>query len=433
MIDKVLCKGFVAAKSLLKRRSAMGQKLIFFDSEMPDANLFPVENYLSDKETAYNKKISFTACDTVGRKGVPLNVAPDLWKDFIEGSRIPEGYRYAGFSYGGYIGDFHSWCLPSWIWTNAALVRYYMGIGQVDSAVKLGELFLKEQNQDGSWLVRYDYSNIGVIEIDAPNDSAYIANQAMLTLYEGIGDEKYLKAAEKCAAWIISTARSDGLVWFGKDHKNGEWITNRNIVDIGFTAGLFARLYTITNKSEYLDFVSKFTDKYVDVFFNEDAGMFCTGINAVDKQLGGFFARGQAWALEGLIPAYELLKDERLKNVINRTIENVIAHQSVAGGWPYNFGRHWMGIDCKGTTVIAYDLMQWQHYHEPEKIHNSVRKALQWAAKNTLADSSEARGVIFCFSYEGAVVHHMNTETAFVYGSSYALEAYDMWRNLSNE
>lgn len=433
MIDKVLCRGYIAVKTFLKRESAMGQELTFFDCEMPDANLFPVENFLADQKADNRKqRISFSAVGSLGKKGVYLEEAPKLWREFIDGSKIPEGYRYAGFSYGGYIGDCCSWCLPSWIWTNAALVRYYVGIGRLEPAIRLGELFLKEQNPDGSWLVRYDYSESGIIEVDAPNDSAYIANQAMLSLYESTREEKYLKAAESCAEWIISTARPDSLVWFGRDHKTGNWITNKNIVDIGFTAGLFAELYRITNESRYLDFARRFTGKYIDVFFNESAGMFCTGINAMDKQLGGFFARGQAWALEGLMPAYELLKDERLKNVINRTIDNVLAHQSAAGGWPYNFGRHWMGIDCKGTTVIAYDLMQWQHYSDPEKIYSSVQKALQWAAKNTLADSSEARGGIFCFSYEGAVVHHMNTETAFVYGSSYALEAYNLWRNLTN-
>ena len=82
-----------------------------------------------------------------------------------------------------------------------------------------------------------------------------------------------------------------------------------------------------------------------------------------------------------------------------------------------------MGLDCKATSIIAWDLMQWykllgSNNHE---ISTAANKALNWCIKNTITDGRAAGGV-FSYTTEGAIVHHMYTNTAFVYASSYALE-----------
>ena len=74
----------------------------------------------------------------------------------------------------------------------------------------------------------------------------------------------------------------------------------------------------------------------------ERAG-FCTSIDKNNHHFGGMFARGQAWALEGLIPAYRILREDSIREVIDHTVGNLMKQQRRDGGWPYNLSRKMMG------------------------------------------------------------------------------------------
>ena len=346
----------------------------------------------------------------------------DLWLKFISNSQIPLQYKNGGLHYAGYILEENEWCLPSWIWTNAAIVRMYCSINMIDEAKRIADTLVKLQDQSGGWIVRNDYNEKGAIPVLAPNDSSYIANNCCLSLYLHSKEEKYLKAAKKCADWIISTSRPDGLVYLGYDCKNKKWLKKCNIVDIGFTGGFFANLYTITKEEKYLIFLRKFIGKYIEVFYSEKNQGFFTSIDEKDNGQGGMFGRGQAWALEGLIPAYAILKSDSIKSIIEDTINTVIKYQTKDGGWPYNFTKLLMGKDCKAVSVIAWSLMQWYKLNpQDEKLKVVCEKAYKWCVVHTETEG-EYSGGIFSYSVEGAIVHHMYTNTAFVYASAYAIE-----------
>ena len=389
-------------------------------------NLFPVENIVavgsnSKLEDSYvikkNSNLSL---------GVDIENAKITWESFLNASIIPEGYKNAGLHYTGYITDnINEWCLPSWIWTNAAHVRMYCNNGKTTKALQIADLLLKKQLEFGGWIVRNDYKAEGAIPTLAPNDSAYIANNAFIELYKATNKLVYLDAAKKCADWIIETARPDGLVWSGYDMKNKNWIKDFIIVDTGFTAGLFANLYDITHDNKYKIFLEKFVSQFIKLFFNPSNKGFSTSLNSQNKQMGGMFARGQAWALEGLIPAYRVLKNEKLKQVIDLTISNLLGRQLQNGGWAYNFSKSLLGEDCKGVAVIAKNLMEWNLIEHNDQVVKCARKALDWCLKQT-AISGECKGGIFSFCMEGAVVHNFYTKTAFVYTSSYAIELHEM-------
>ena len=80
-----------------------------------------------------------------------------------------------------------------------------------------------------------------------------------------------------------------------------------------------------------------------------------------------------------------------------------------------------MGDDCKAVPVIARCLLEWYEIERDERLLLSANKALEWCVKHTAANSA-AEGGIFSYTIEGAIVHHLYTNTAFTYGSSYALE-----------
>ena len=361
--------------------------------------------------------------------GADLEDASTYWENFLDASVIPEGYRNAGLHYGGYIADsINDWCLPSWIWVNAALVRMYCRKGNIVEALIISDILLKQQLECGGWIVRNDYSAQGAIPTIAPNDSAYIANNALLEIYKRTNRKEYLDAARKCADWIIETARPDGLVWSGYDVKHRKWIEKDIIVDTGFTAALFANLYEITNESRYRLFLQRFVCRFIELFYSSSKNGFATSLDMHNARAGGMFARGQAWALEGLIPAYRVLRANEIKRVIDSTISNLIGKQLKNGGWAYNFSRPLLGEDCKGVAVIGKVLNDWNKAEENENVTIVVQKSLDWCARHT-ANESVCKGGIFSFCMEGAVVHNFYTKTAFIYSSAYALEMYETLRS----
>ncbi len=412
------------------------EKTWFNDIQLPKGDCmlmksqaYPIENIIANGAFPMLHE-SFQKKHNKHKKGISIDQAEEKWVGFIERAQIPRGYRNAGLCYAGYILECEEWCLPSWTWTNAAVIRL-MSRHDMAKAKQMADVLLLLQCESGGWVVRNDYSANGMIPMLAPNDSAYLANNGLLSVYRITQEAQYLEAAEKCAAWIISTARPDGLVWVGMNAQTGQWIQKNNIVDIGFTAGLFAELYTITSKECYKAYLEKFIDTYIKLFQKED-GSFATGLNEKDEQIGGAFGRGQAWALEGLIPAYEVLGEDKIKAAIEGIIDNLLKKQKRSGGWAYNLDRPLLGLDCKATSVIGMSLAKWYPYSaDQQRMKNAILKALNWCLTNTVNDESNACGGIFAYCMEGAIVHHLYTSTAFVYSNAYAVEmlnAVRKWR-----
>lgn len=382
------------------------------------SGFYPVENVVQN-ESVLPQRESYHAIYPAVNVGVGSEDACDAWIRFVHSSVIPEGYKGGGLHYAGFI-EKRGWCLPSWIWTNAALVRMFCEVGDLKSGQVIAERLLLLQEECGGWIVRNDYTSTEVIPVLAPNDSSYVANNAMLTMYRATGEERYMDAACRCADWIITSARPDGMVPVGYDMKRNMW-QSHNIVDTGFTAALFASLYELTNEQKYKDFLIHFVARYIELFYIPAQKGFATSLDSNDQQLGGMFARGQAWALEGLIPAYRVLKDENVRKVIEDTILTVLRLQRSDGGWAYNLTRPLMGEDCKGVAVIAKALIKWNDICPSGYLKDAAARALEWCRKHTAKDG-ESRGGIFSFCMEGAVVHHLYSSTAFVYASAYAIE-----------
>jgi len=387
--------------------------------------LYPVENAVPPG-TNLHLAASFHLSRGKSTGVAARQFSPDLWRAFVDNAEIPTGYRNGGLKYTGFIASGRdSWCLPSWIWTNGAIVRYLCAAGETGQAMRIGERLLARQEPEGGWIVRSDYTVTDEIPVIAPNDSAYIANNACLELFEKTGDDRYLQSARRCADWIMDCARPDGLVWTGYDSRTGAWLREHTIVDTGFTAGLFARLFTLTGEARYGEFLERFVERFIELFYDPETCCFATSVDKQDRRVGGRFARGQAWALEGLIPACRALNSQRFKRVAEANIQAIVAQQLGNGGWAYNFDKAYLGEDGKGVPVLAKALLDWHRFEENEAAFRAAEKALNWCAKRTSL-SGPSVGGIFSFNAEGAVVHNFYTKTAFVYGSAYALECWEI-------
>lgn len=345
-----------------------------------------------------------------------------LWDEFIRNAQIEPGYKNDGLYHASYILERNSWALPSWVWTNASLVPYFIQSGKGSQAYNIAEKLLQRQTNSGGWEVRLDVDKNGPKSILAPNDSAYIANHAILAMYKETGESKFLEAAIKCADWIIRTCRDDGLVWTGYDVSSERWEKQYVIVDTGFTLDFICRLYQTTLDERLLKFAKKFMNSFIDKFFNFENGLFHTSWQVDRGGVGGYFARGQAWALEGLMSYYATFRCEKALSVIEKNVEQLILRQSKDGSWPYNLTRTLYGKDCKGTAVIAFTLHNWRNMKVTTSVDDSIIKSIGWCLRNTSSSaSSDHRGGIFSYSTEGNIVHDNYSSSAFVYSNAYIL------------
>ena len=125
--------------------------------------------------------------------------------------------------------------------------------------------------------------------------------------------------------------------------------------------------------------------------------------------------------MEGMISAYELLKEKRIYEIVEDVTQSIIKRQRHSGGWYCNFqkSRSLMGEDCKGIACIGKALLDWSKYSEhKEELERSARKALSWCEEHTDEDT----GMILSFSCNGAISHSLNTSTGMLYANAYALE-----------
>ena len=403
--------------------------LLDYGEEKYSNVIFPVENPVLNPLN--NRRFSFQGNEFCFRR---LNKFEyDLWLQFIENARIPNGYFNARLFYGGYILDRQrGWCLPSWVWTNGAIVRLYCRLDRKREVAELANIFLNLQIDNGGWLVRLDYDIEDIVPVCAPNDSAYIAASVMLEAYGLLGAKEYLYSAIRCADWIIEESLKEGLVRTAFDLKKRQWTKGNIIVDIGFTAVLFSKLILGGHDStgRYKNFLDNFTTQYIRYFFDTCTHLFHTSLNSNYEGEGGYFSRGQAWALEGLISTYLVSPTTELELVIESTINKLLELQTNGGSWHYNLSKKYLGLDCKGAPVIAKSLIDWYKISDDTRVLNSAKKALSWCVENTSLIDDSSLGGIFAYSMEGAIVHNLYSNATMVYTSAYAYECYLETKNL---
>lgn len=412
---RVYCMCHRAATRLLGRRVEPDLGFSYrYEKPSPDA-------WYGENETGFSR----AEAPVAGRhkdSDEAFTVADEAWADLVSRSVVPDGWANSGLCNVCYDRAVGQWCLSSWIWTSAAIARYAASCGNLPMLLRIADEFLSRQHGTGGWIVRNDYDRGLPAPMLAPNDSCYIAENALLPAFAATSDERYLDSAKACADWVMKTALPSGLVSTGLNVATGKWNNSAIIVDTGFTAALFADLAEITGESAYLGFLRSFSDAYSSAFRDPTTGGFATSVDGMCHRSAGRFSRGQAWALEGLMPAYDMLGDEGIKATVDGIAGYLVAQQSSDGGWAYDFSKPLLGQDCKGVSVIARSLASWGLRTGRKDCLESAGKALEWCRAHTELEG-ECPGGIFSYCMEGAVTHYFYTEAAFVYSSVYALEA----------
>ena len=200
MLYKVYCWLHLAAKTILRKTKVAQFRMVNLESDIEVHNTektwfnevqLPEGRYILKKEQAYPVENivaegtfltlfeSFQKKKNKHAKGIPFDQAEEKWRGFIDRAVIPQGYKNAGLCYAGYILDCEEWCLPSWIWINAAVIRLGSQY-DISKDKRMADVLMHLQCECGGWIVRSDYDAKGMIPVMAPNDSAYLANNGFL-------------------------------------------------------------------------------------------------------------------------------------------------------------------------------------------------------------------------------------------------------------
>jgi rhamnogalacturonyl hydrolase YesR len=291
-------------------------------------------------------------------------------------------------------------------------------------AVNAGETLLEHQSSDGGYTVRWDYprsTSTGIRTWRAPNDSAFIAAHGLLPLYAETGDAQYLDAATAVSNWITEEGlRDNGQLAFGEDN---DWNFSRLYVDAGFTTTLFNRLQEYSGSQRWVDACRSFINWFVDCLYVSDERRFIKTWEASGDHGTDYYTRGQAWALEGLINASELLSDSKFERIAIRVAQTLCDNQRNDGGWDYLLDNEYSGEDNKGTPVIAYQLARLGMMTDNEEFLHAADRGIHWCEANQSRQAGKGYGGIRAWNREGNIVGERYATTAFSYATAYYLLA----------
>jgi len=352
--------------------------------------------------------------------------------------------RFYNTFFSAYDLDNKTYRLNSWVWSSAIVVKALLEEYALTKkeeyliiAKETGDALLGFQKQEGpeagGIMVRWDVwqdSPTGIVPWLAPNDSAIIGSYAFLPLYQETKDTRYLEAAMKIGEWIIKNGMSEeGRLYAGYREDIGIWDKSWLYVDAGFAGTLFEGLYEITGEVKWKKTLKLFIDDFIKLFWCED-GYFYKNWTYPNQKDRNIYARGQAWALDGLISAYKVLKEEKYLEKILACADYLVEHQNENGSWNYLLNIKDSGECNKGTPIIAYHLFRLSNFtKKTEKYYNSARKAMEWCEANQYKGSdTNAVGGIHAYNTEGCIVGVRNTDTIFTYANAYYILARNLLR-----
>lgn len=106
---------------------------------------------------------------------------------------------------------------------------------------------------------------------------------------------------------------------------------------------------------------------------------------------------------------------------MRRTAETLCARQSDAGGWYYHLDKPAVGLDPKGTPIIAYHLARIYRFVPDRRFLQAAQKAHAWCTSMIRRDIDDARecGGITSWCEEGTICGARGVEAIFTYAQSY--------------
>ena len=374
--------------------------------------------------------------------------------EFLLNSQIekPVTSRFVGSCY--CIYDYTNQCfrMPCWLWSDAPTVsvmldtiksgrfpEYHSRMEQlardICEVMMNTQILDKKEETYGAYVSRYRYyahSDYSFNKLLGPNDTSFTVKWALLPMYEYTGEVKYLNSAELALDWVAQVSRTMPFVPSHYYFENKVW-EDRAFVDTGFCVEGFQKYDAIVSGDKYSELIKLIMDRYIAQFRLENGfyGQNYIPGKGVDHNL---FARGQAWALEGLLACVrgginiaKYLKEA--KSLADKLIKN----QNMDGSWSWSLGDYepddetkaGSGSCEKATGVLAYMLVQLYLLDgkSEERYLLSANKAIKWCETHMMLDREEGYGGIASESIASGITGLPFLHTATGYANAFYLLA----------
>lgn len=403
--------------------------------------LFDGENIIT-----IEKKLVFGMKQIIKKQKKPKFQGFDEKEDYLEilSKMTIKNKPFTNFFQTAYDFQDNEYRLQSWVWTSA--IPYYCLL-KIDSSKYqkilnnlINEIFIKIDNSlySGAFEIRWDInsSTNQIDKIIAPNDLSMMVNYILLETYKLNKDHQILSKIMNISDWIIENSVFDeGLIMSGFSTVKNSWDKSWLYVDSGFILTLFSELYKETKDCKYYDFSKNFSDQYIKKFYDLENKYFIKTIYFDTKITNKtFFTRGQAWALEGLISWYAVVKEENIYQIISNLIKTLVKFQNKNGSWNYIADNPKSGECAKTTPIIAYQMLRFlkvtREYNE--NIIKSVNGALKWCRDKLKTNNKDFVG-IDSFTIEGNIVGKRYSSSSFTYSIAYYLLANHSLNNIKKE
>ena len=312
-----------------------------------------------------------------------------------------------------YDREAQTYRLPGWLWgwgpvirllTECADTPYFKSKEEtnelLEMAIQAGKIRLKGQvasddrELNGLGTARWD-PNLTMEggyrqRVCGASDSGFLCGWAWCRLYEITNDTAFLDAALKYSAsaeYLMERYDIPPQDYMPEEHT---WSAH-TLDESGFGVKAFEALYSITGKEHYRSLGKIYIENHLKKFEREDGLWERMYLREKDRtEPCMFMTRGQGWAMEGLLSAWNLTGEERYKEKACRMARTVVKYQKDDGSWNFIMNETEMaaGIDDKGTPLWSLLLYRLYKADRNPAWLGAARKALSWCIEHQIADGA---------------------------------------------
>jgi len=336
---------------------------------------------------------------------------------------------------------------PDWIWTYGPAIKLLLDAAKIPematafgyerlvaAARLIAEASLRFQLRDtahvayGLTMCRYDpklFYDGGFSGYLSPADSHFLAGWGWMPYYRATGDKRFLEATVLQSHQIDGLLDDDGIVEQDFVTGAGQW-KNWTMDESAFGMVGFAELFAVSGDSIYQQMGKRYLDGIIHVLEGGDglwyrnwhrnqAGRADDGWPAGAPRgqpvlmKDGQTARGNGWAMMGLLDAHRLLPADSiyLRKAL-KLAENMLACQLDNGAWPYTLYDpvSKVGISEKATALWSLLFYRLFGYSGDQRHREAAERALKWCMANREdAQDSQASGGIAGDTWASGIVY----------------------------
>lgn len=344
-------------------------------------------------------------------------------------------------TYGGlylfYDLDAQTYRRPDWIWTYGPAIKLLLDAAKipematafgyerlVEAARLIAEASLRFQLHDtthvahGLAVCRYDpklFYDGGFSGYLSPADAHFLAGWGWMPYYRATGDKRFLEATVLQSNQIAGLLDENGVVEQDYVTAAGQW-KNWTMDESAFGMVGFAALFAVTRDTAYQRIGKHYLDGIINVLEAEDGLWYRNWHrNQADRTDDGWpagapkgqpvlmkdgqTARGNGWAMMGLLDAHRLLPaDSHYLHKALKLAENMLNCQLDNGAWPYTLYDpvSEVGVSEKGTALWSLLFYQLYGYSGDQRHREAAERALNWCMENSMihGDHQTTGGIV---------------------------------------